>query len=655
MRAAGGRVPVLVRVAGGADHDAARCRAAFRVRWRLAAGHQVSLFNHGHLPDPFGDRIERLRGERGSADFARLLAGRRFDATVDCAASTAADVDDVIAALGARAGHYVFLSTGHVYLVRRDCPHQAREADYEGPLLPPPEEPDDREQWRFGMEQRQAEDALAKAWQQRGFPSTRLRLPMVIGERDAFRRIESYLWRLLDGGPLLIPENGPPRLRHVYSGDVIKAIVGMLGDDRTYGEAFNLAQHTAPVLSDLVTILADLLRVTPRLVAVTDAELQAHQLTPTQVSPLSDRWMMDLESYKAARFLAFNPEPLRRSLDKIVTAFLNHTPAEPPPNYTNRAAERALAVEVPPLRPVVPLPPEHAWSDTFMAWALELGLPTTEKELRRVLVRQGIDETTLAPLHSGPDGTVYRLVVRGEKALDTWHALRALVATTGYWPVLLGDPEWAPRHVGAMELDGESGWATAAQIVAAGEAINVPAWLETRIDQVSEHYRPPHGSWPDVATIREVLAQHNAWLHAPPGNELDILYQHGDHSIGGGMPRGLVPLVYVALVPTRQGWQIPAYLKFGGWNEAPKPAEHVAVLRHFARRHGAEVLAMKFDTVELLVRRPPSTRDEAMTTAWEYWGYAADCLPGEYDSPAHSIEGLAAFVQSAHIWGFWWD
>jgi len=140
-------------------------------------------FNRGRLPDPFGDRIERLRGDRTTADFARLLSGRRFDATVDFAAYTAADVTGVVEVLGTGAGHYVFISTGQVYLVRQDCPHPAREEAYEGPLLPQPEEPDDLAQWRYGVEKRQAEDTLSAAWQGQGFASTRLRLPM--GERRA--------------------------------------------------------------------------------------------------------------------------------------------------------------------------------------------------------------------------------------------------------------------------------------------------------------------------------------------------------------------------------------------------------------------------------------------------------------------------------------
>src|SRR5206468_1948091 len=59
----------------------------YELVWRLlAAGHRVSLFNRGRLADPFGPRVERLRGDRATEDFPRLLAGRAFDPAVDFAA-----------------------------------------------------------------------------------------------------------------------------------------------------------------------------------------------------------------------------------------------------------------------------------------------------------------------------------------------------------------------------------------------------------------------------------------------------------------------------------------------------------------------------------------------------------------------------------------
>src|SRR6185503_8663633 len=208
--------------------------------WRLVAGgHRVTLFNRGRLPDRFGDRVERVHGDRTTADFARLLGGRRFDAAVDFAAYTGADARQAADVLGERVGHYVFISSGQTYLVRVDCPRPFREVDYPGPLMPRPDAEDDRAEWEYGIGKREAENALEEAWEARRFPGTRLRLPMVNGEADYYRRIEGYLWRILDGGPLLLPDGGDVPTRHVYGGAVVRAIVGLLGDSRTFGQAYS--------------------------------------------------------------------------------------------------------------------------------------------------------------------------------------------------------------------------------------------------------------------------------------------------------------------------------------------------------------------------------------------------------------------------------
>jgi hypothetical protein len=94
--------------------------------------------------------------------------------------------------------------------------------------------------------------------------------------------------------------------------------------------------------------------------------------------------------------------------------------------------------------------------------------------------------------------------------------------------------------------------------------------------------------------------------------------------------------------------------RFGGWNDAPKCAEHVALLKRWSGRYGAEVISMKHDTVELQIRRPPLGRDEVLAFAWEKWGYSPDGLPGKHRSPAHTIEGRAA-CPHVRIWGFRWD
>jgi nucleoside-diphosphate-sugar epimerase len=313
---------------------------AFRL---LAGGHHVTLLNRGTLPDELGSRVTCLHGDRTTADLERLLAGRSFDAAVDFAAFTGEDTRRAAALLGGRVGHYVMISSGQVYLVRDPRPEgAARESDYEGPLMPEPADPRDKKEWDYGMGKRAAEDALQEAYERHRFPSTCLRIPMVNGERDYHRRLEGYLWRLLDGGPLLLPDGGTHRTRHVYGGAVARAIVRLLGDARTHGRAWNFAQEETPTLVELLGLVAELLGAPARFVSVPRAKLEEAGLDPVAVSPFSGRWMSFLDPARAKDELGLRHDPLRHYLDKIVSDFLNHPRPTPPPGCASRPAELRL-------------------------------------------------------------------------------------------------------------------------------------------------------------------------------------------------------------------------------------------------------------------------------------------------------------------------
>ncbi len=316
--------------------------------WRvLAGGHRVTLLNRGRTPDPFGSRVERLLADRTTGDVPRLLRGLRFDAAVDFAAYHGRDVADVVEALGTGGvGHYVLISTGQVYLVREGAPRPAREADYAGPVMPEPVDAADRGEWEYGMGKRAAEDVLQEAWTVSRFPGTVLRLPVVNGARDPTRRLESYLWRLLDGGPMLVPDTGAARLRHVYCNDVVRTLFGILGRADTFGRAFNVCQDEAPTLRELLRQLAALLGARPPLVDVSPAQLAAAGLAPRAVSPYSSRWISHLDPALARAELGFRATPLPQALESIVTSFLAHLPEKPPDNYDGRAREIALAESV---------------------------------------------------------------------------------------------------------------------------------------------------------------------------------------------------------------------------------------------------------------------------------------------------------------------
>jgi nucleoside-diphosphate-sugar epimerase len=332
---------VRVLVIGGTGH------VGYLLVWRLlAAGHRVTLVGRGTSPDPFGNRLERLHADRTHPAFADVLAGRDFDAAVDFAACTGDDGRRAVEVLAGRVGHYVMISSGQVYLVRAPGPlpaSPARESEFDGPIMARPETEPDLAEWRYGMGKRACEEELALAFERLRFPATRVRIPMVNGERDHARRIESYLWRLLDGGPILLPGGGHLRMRHVYGAEVARFLAEILGRPATFGLAVNLAQEEKPTLAELVAKLALLVGSRSELVGVAADALDAAGLALREVSPFSTPWMSLLDPALAREELGFRHLALEAYLPRIVASFLAHPPPSAPLGYASRGREVDLA------------------------------------------------------------------------------------------------------------------------------------------------------------------------------------------------------------------------------------------------------------------------------------------------------------------------
>lgn len=309
----------------------------------LAAGEQVTVLNRGRTPDELPPAVRRLRADRTDPRQMRLaLGGDRFDAVVDTTLYTGPDASAIAELLRDRVGRYVFLGTGQVYLVTVNAPRPSREEDYDRPLLTePPAGTPDHEAWRYGIEKRDAEDALAAAYASTGFPYVSLRLPMVNGERDHYERIRNYLARLDDGGPILVPEGPALSVRHVYSGDVVRAIRQVLGGAGAVGAAYNISQPETLSLVELLQLLGDIASRPVRLLTVPRAVLESESLLP-HCSPFSGRWMSELDNRRSIAALGLSYTPLREYLARIV-AHHRALGSPVPAGYAQRPRELAAA------------------------------------------------------------------------------------------------------------------------------------------------------------------------------------------------------------------------------------------------------------------------------------------------------------------------
>jgi nucleoside-diphosphate-sugar epimerase len=133
----------------------------------LQAGHRVIVFNRGQTPDLLPGDVRRLHGDRRDpAQLAQALNGRSFDVVVDTVLYKGSEAQTITRLLEGSISHYILISTGQVYLVRRDGQRPFAEVDYNGPLMEAPAPSTrDHEKWTYGVQKRQAEDILAKAWE----------------------------------------------------------------------------------------------------------------------------------------------------------------------------------------------------------------------------------------------------------------------------------------------------------------------------------------------------------------------------------------------------------------------------------------------------------------------------------------------------------
>ena len=309
----------------------------------LAQGHQVTTFNRGLRPDYLPNSVKRLYGDRTQAQEMRAaLASRDFDVVVDMVLFNAQEAETAIELFSGRVNHYVFVSSGQVYLVREGLERPFSEDDYAGQLMPAPKSNTyGYEEWLYGVGKRGAEDELVDAWQKHEFPYTSLRLPMVNSERDPINRLYSYILRIKDSGTILIPHTPQYPLRHVYAKDVVTAIRTVIETGKGKGRAYNLSQDETISLASLIAQIAEIMgKEPPELLEVKRSLLEANGFLP-DCSPFSDRWMSELTNERSKLELGMHYTPLHVYLAKIVHYYLENPPQRPA-SYRRRSAERNL-------------------------------------------------------------------------------------------------------------------------------------------------------------------------------------------------------------------------------------------------------------------------------------------------------------------------
>jgi Domain of unknown function (DUF4253) len=252
------------------------------------------------------------------------------------------------------------------------------------------------------------------------------------------------------------------------------------------------------------------------------------------------------------------------------------------------------------------------------------------------------------------------VIVPGTEALAAWEDLKR--GNRGA-PVIIGNEDSFSR----VAEDAVSNW----EIGPPREELDIANGLRHPADlramrkesglQYSpdcEPHTPPLGEWPAEPPEEAGLTVVYEYVPPPakplPPGIVAGLFAGDSAAFFAAAPRGRFEVsekVWIALIPADDWTAIPAYLNWGGWNANPAPEYHVAALRSWRDRYGAELVGMSGDVMNVRVSRRPETREEALELAREHYDYC--------DCPIYrgvgSVSNLAAALMAHNWWYFWWD
>lgn len=217
--------------------------------------------------------------------------------------------------------------------------------------------------------------------------------------------------------------------------------------------------------------------------------------------------------------------------------------------------------------------------------------------------------------------------VTGKDAVNKLNEYREKYQPGGEYPVIIGDESDLDMIQEIFEAHSEEPSA----IIEASYDVNLDGWIANRKREMEEY----------ELDMVELLGQ---WPGESPNKGAILL--HTD--IGTGEPK---PSVVIGLPKLEEPWQLPAAIKYGGWNECPEPKVQCAFHRQWMKGFGAQITGASGDVIECTVANPPTDRESAVELAWQQYWYCADIV----DQGTQTINNLAASLLNSHYWYFWWD
>jgi 2'-hydroxyisoflavone reductase len=248
-----------------------------QVRYALARGHRVTVFNRGRQKEPWPAPVEQLLGDRDGD--LKALEGRDWDVCIDNPTSLPIWVRDVARVLKGHVGQYVFISTISVYAASdRPADETAPLAVYKGadPMAETTKSLN-ADRRLYGPLKAQCEKEAQAQYGEAA--TTIIRASLIVGPNDETDRFTYWPARLARGGDILAPGDGSDPVQFIDVRDLAEWTI-RVAEERTTG-VFNAAGPDHPITMDqMLAGIARGIQVHPKLVWAPKAFLTENNVSP---------------------------------------------------------------------------------------------------------------------------------------------------------------------------------------------------------------------------------------------------------------------------------------------------------------------------------------------------------------------------------------
>ena len=225
-------------------------------RQLAAAGHDLWLLNRGTRKDEVPENVKQVIVDINDEQRVKeLLGDNHFDAVCEFIGFVTSQVERDIRLFAGRTHQYVYISSASAY----NKPAR-NHIITEGTTLANPH-------WQYSRDKIACEELLMKAYREDGFPVTIVRPSHTYCERGVPLSIHGpkgswpVLKRMMEGKPVLIHGDGSSLWTLTWNEDFARGFIGLLGNPRAIGEAFQIMSDETLSWTQVYTCVAQALNV----------------------------------------------------------------------------------------------------------------------------------------------------------------------------------------------------------------------------------------------------------------------------------------------------------------------------------------------------------------------------------------------------------